>query len=71
MQGPESAKCICRDCRRYDREKMFCKKDQRTCHPLSKNPGCFEMNLADHYVENPWSEWKKQAEREALREKVK
>lgn len=71
MKGTESAKPQCKDCRRYDEKKMSCRKDQRIVHPYSQNPGCFEMKLADHYVENPWSEWKKQAEREALRKKVK
>lgn len=71
MKGPREAEARCRDCKRYDPERMFCRKDQRNVHPMSQNPGCFEMDLADHYVESPWERWKRQAEKKAAAEKSK
>lgn len=71
MIGMGSVTVRCEFCSRYNAEKMFCRKEQRVVSPVWSRPECFEIRLADHYVENPWSEWKKQAEREALRKKVK
>lgn len=70
VKGPQSVEYRCRDCKRYDRERMFCRKDQRNVHPLSSCAN-FEMDLADHYVESPWERWKRQAEMKAAAEKSK
>ena len=70
VQGPKSAEYRCRDCKRFDPERSYCRKDQRIVHPLSSYT-CFEMELADHYVESPWSRWKRAAEKKAAAEKSK
>lgn len=64
----QEAQCCAKCARRA--ESGYCNLQGRKVRDEWKCEG-FKMRLADHYVINPWDEWKAKKQAEAARNKTK
>ena len=60
----------CFNCARYRMDDSYCPVWKRK---MLREQCCgnWKVKLADHYVPNAWDEWKRKAEKEQLKRKVK